>query len=594
MFCKNCGKELSPDSNFCTFCGTAQNPTESQNHSKILYSSESSSSSSTTRTIQLRCKDCGGIMEASPDEKAVVCPFCGGKELILDSDQVAAQKIQSTAYKEVEMAKLQQKKETQAESRLQSEKAEQKAMGKAYRKGFLSKLTILLLFLSVGLAYNNYINHRLFGAAIAALMALLSAWSWLKGMQILKEKKAFFHRVLLILALLLFIPYTRYGTEETPQNLLWPKSGLATNLPKPSALYGEVETNSTTSFSVTLEKVSADTYSNYVSRCKEEGFTVDPFEDSSSYSAHNEEGYSLSLDYHSYLELFYIYLEAPLEMTDLVWPDSTLAHQIPQPAASVGNITRDTETHFYLYVGETTEDDYLAYVDSCSNAGFTVDYERDDRYYRAYNEAGYYLKLNYKGFSIMSISLDAPRETSDESATDTSLSSEDTSDTTQVSSEDSSNSASQDETATGSQGNLADAQDGSDSSTSSPDTLSTSENTASNTQDPSADTSETASANASSDTSTASTTEVDPDLKAFLDSYESVMNAYCDFMDQYDSASEAEQLSMSIEYLKLTGEYAEMLEKLDNYDTDTMSAADLAYYTEVTLRVEARLLQSAQ
>jgi RNA polymerase subunit RPABC4/transcription elongation factor Spt4 len=82
---------------------------------------------------------------------------------------------------------------------------------------------------------------------------------------------------------------------------------------------------------------------------------------------------------------------------------------------------------------------------------------------------------------------------------------------------------------------------------------------------------------------------VDPDLKAFLDEYEEFMNQYTDFMVKYESSDNT--ISMLADYTKILQEYAEFTDKLAKYDTKEMSAADAAYYLEVTSRVSENMLK---
>lgn len=80
-----------------------------------------------------------------------------------------------------------------------------------------------------------------------------------------------------------------------------------------------------------------------------------------------------------------------------------------------------------------------------------------------------------------------------------------------------------------------------------------------------------------------STSSVDPDLKEFLDSYESFVDRYVVFMNNY-SADSTDSLEMLSDYWGLLEEYSEFLDKLNSYDTSKMSDADLKYYLEVTNR----------
>lgn len=82
---------------------------------------------------------------------------------------------------------------------------------------------------------------------------------------------------------------------------------------------------------------------------------------------------------------------------------------------------------------------------------------------------------------------------------------------------------------------------------------------------------------------------VDPELKAFLDSYEAFMDEYCEFMESYD----VNDMTMLIKYSELMTKYADFAEKADAYDSDTMSEVDSAYYLEVMLRINNKLAKVA-
>lgn len=91
-----------------------------------------------------------------------------------------------------------------------------------------------------------------------------------------------------------------------------------------------------------------------------------------------------------------------------------------------------------------------------------------------------------------------------------------------------------------------------------------------------------------------SSSGVSPELKETLDSYESIMNKYCDFMEKYNSASSSDALAMLNDYYKMLDEYSEAMDKINNLDTSNMSTADYEYYLDVTNRVSKRLLEVAQ
>lgn len=80
---------------------------------------------------------------------------------------------------------------------------------------------------------------------------------------------------------------------------------------------------------------------------------------------------------------------------------------------------------------------------------------------------------------------------------------------------------------------------------------------------------------------------VTPAVKEAMDSYESFMNKYCDFMEKY--TADGAPASMLNDYLKMMGEYSETTKKLDDMDQSTWTDADMQYYLEIMNRVNQRL-----
>lgn len=84
-------------------------------------------------------------------------------------------------------------------------------------------------------------------------------------------------------------------------------------------------------------------------------------------------------------------------------------------------------------------------------------------------------------------------------------------------------------------------------------------------------------------------TGVDPDLKAFLDSYEEFMDEYVEFMKVY-SSNPNNAVAMIGEYMELMNKLAEFEEKANAYNQDEMSDEDLKYYLEVMARIEGKMI----
>ena len=85
-----------------------------------------------------------------------------------------------------------------------------------------------------------------------------------------------------------------------------------------------------------------------------------------------------------------------------------------------------------------------------------------------------------------------------------------------------------------------------------------------------------------------------PEVKEFLDTYENFMDEYIEFMKSYESSSAEDLVAMMGGYADLMAQYADYSAKLDALDEDSMNEAELAYYIEVTSRIEQKLLLATQ
>ena len=82
-----------------------------------------------------------------------------------------------------------------------------------------------------------------------------------------------------------------------------------------------------------------------------------------------------------------------------------------------------------------------------------------------------------------------------------------------------------------------------------------------------------------------------PEFKKTMDDYEAWFDHYCEVMKKYqEDSSNIELLS---EMTDLLSEETEMLEQMENMDQSQMNSAELAYYIEVTARIEKKLLEVA-
>lgn len=82
---------------------------------------------------------------------------------------------------------------------------------------------------------------------------------------------------------------------------------------------------------------------------------------------------------------------------------------------------------------------------------------------------------------------------------------------------------------------------------------------------------------------------VNPELKAFLDSYESFMDQYITFMKNYQA--NPTDVTLLNEYQTYLAKYNDFAQKIQAYEASeaSMSSADLAYYNEVVTKVYQKL-----
>lgn len=88
------------------------------------------------------------------------------------------------------------------------------------------------------------------------------------------------------------------------------------------------------------------------------------------------------------------------------------------------------------------------------------------------------------------------------------------------------------------------------------------------------------------------TETLDPEFKAAMDSYEEFMNEYVEFMQKYSESDDA--TSMLADYMDYMTKYQEVMATMDEINEDELTDAELAYYTEVSLRVSQKLMEVSQ
>lgn len=244
-----------------------------------------------------------------------------------------------------------------------------------------------------------------------------------------KKKKPFFLRWWFILLVIIVAFFLLVDPDsDSGDKIVWNDMILGDMLPEPPNDEGHLYTNAKDELSLEVDDLSSKQFDDYIEDCKEKGFEIDSKYTSSSYNAYNSEGYELSLSHYGDNSGMSIELNAPMEMEEITWPISNAGNKVPKPKSTIGNFSYERDNEFLVYIGDTTKNEYVKYVDSCSKKGFNVDYEKADNYYKANDNEGWQIHIIYQGNNIMSIEVTAPsteteetKET-EESSTDNKLS----------------------------------------------------------------------------------------------------------------------------------------------------------------------------
>ena len=122
-------------------------------------------------------------------------------------------------------------------------------------------------------------------------------------------------------------------------------------------------------------------------------------------------------------------IEPSISQAEFRWPASEIAILLPVPESNVGTLEWETAAGILVRLRKITRDQYDSYVDACRERGFVNDCVRSDNSYSAYNEAGYFLMLEYRK-NAMSIEVEAPAEAKEAGRTEEATGAETTAPTT--------------------------------------------------------------------------------------------------------------------------------------------------------------------
>ena len=221
----------------------------------------------------------------------------------------------------------------------------------------------------------------------------------------------------LVVALAAFIVVATIGitdmkrTEQAQYEsavFTWPTTGLATLLPEPASSWGTMPFNDDSYLSFEVRGCSEEAYSAYVEACPAKGVDVEPeWIGDYSYYAYDAEGNRLSLHLFTNTSVMDVSIDGATELEELTWPTFGLTASLPAPVSHTGKVTTDSSSAWQATIGQTTLDDYAAYVDELLAAGFDQNYKRGDESFSGTNAEGIQVTVRYAGANRMTVRAEA-------------------------------------------------------------------------------------------------------------------------------------------------------------------------------------------
>ena len=318
------------------------------------------------------------------------------------------------------------------------------------------------------------------------------------------------------------------------------------------------------------------------------------------------------------------------------WPTTGLGAMLPKPSSGTVKI-HFNDDNFYATVDKAKPDEFANYISACEKLGYTVDAEKKETSYDAYNKDGYHLDLtSFSSSNDIMIKLDPPIEMGTlrwpsgemgklipqpDSKTGKTQYENDGSfllyigDTTLDQFDEYADKCAQAgfnvEYERGDKYYQANSKNGyhlylkyegfnimsidvskiddeiQDTDTKEKNKDSDSTNSSSSSK--SVSSAEDKTVSSADNENTADSSEIRTDIKDAIDSYEIFVDEYCSFMESYDS-SDMQQLA---KYTSLVAKELEMANNFKALENQDLTDAETSYYLEVQLRCNEKLLSVA-
>ena len=322
---------------------------------------------------EMKCPSCGGKLDIPEDSDEIICNYCRTKVIIDDkaTEVGRIKKAEIKAKKELDEHELENKKKI---DNYNDEREYKKKKNSGKLKGWSIALTIICLLFTLTAFRDGKILSGLIGIVQIAAFGYVT----LLCLDILPEKITNLHKIVFIGGCILMVPFLSLRnvqtddessrTEEKAENLDWSEYVLSEKLPEPKTLKGRLNYDSSSLLSLYIMHVDKNEYKDYVSACKDKGYTVDISNSSTSFSAKNEEGYSLHLYYDEDDKEYSISLSEPKkdeiieESKEETKPDEKKEQPKPEEPKKEENSKSDTNSKGLRSDFKKAMDDYESFM----------------------------------------------------------------------------------------------------------------------------------------------------------------------------------------------------------------------------------------
>lgn len=249
---------------------------------------------------KIKCPSCGGELKISEDSDEMKCGYCGSNVIIDDkaTEIGRIKKAEIKVKKELDEHELENKKKNDTYND-EREYNKKKSTGKL--KGWAIALTIICLLFT----FTTFNDGKILSGLIGIIQIAAFGYATLLCLDVLPEKIKNLHKIVFIAGCVLIVPFVSLSNvsiksnsyKEEIENIVWSEYNLSDMLPEPKTLKGVLKYDTSSSLSLDIVGVDKNEYKQYVNACKDKGFIIDINNYSNSFSAKNDEGYDLFLNY---------------------------------------------------------------------------------------------------------------------------------------------------------------------------------------------------------------------------------------------------------------------------------------------------------